>query len=237
MGNFKTSVVPLAPWIYAIDQQMVRSFLLVGTRRALCLDTGVCPADFPALIRQITDLSLRLVLSHSDHDHTANLGLFSEAWCHEKELPLLKNDPGARAVSFHTLEEGDTIDLGGHRLKVLFLPGHTPGSIGLLDETEGILFSVDTVSYGPVYMFGAHRLWDSYLPTLRRLCGMAEDGVFSSVYPCHNTCPIETSAIRHLIRCAEGIDNGTLSGAAAALPHPGAEDVLLYQDGPCGIYR
>ena len=237
MGNFETSIVPLAPWIYAIDQQMVRSFVLVGTQRALCLDAGVCPADFPALIRQVTDLPVQMVLSHSDHDHTANLGQFPEAWCHEEELPLLKEDPSARSLCFHTLREGDTIDLGGHRLRVLFLPGHTPGSIGLLEEAEGILFSGDTVSCGPVYMFGAHRLWNSYLPTLRRLRRMAEDSVFSAVYPCHNTCHLDSGAIGHLIRCAEGIDNGTLTGVPANLPHPDAKDVLLYTDGPCGIYR
>jgi len=42
------------------------------------------------------------------------------------------------------LKEGDTLG----PLTVLHLPGHSPGSIGLLDEKEGILFSGDTLFCG-----------------------------------------------------------------------------------------
>ncbi|OWJ66656.1 MBL fold metallo-hydrolase [Inquilinus limosus] len=46
------------------------------------------------------------------------------------------------------VEEGDTIDLGDRRLTVLHLPGHSPGSIGLLDERDGLLFSGDALYTG-----------------------------------------------------------------------------------------
>jgi len=42
------------------------------------------------------------------------------------------------------LAEGDTIG----PFRVLHLPGHTPGSIGLWDEQAGVLFSGDTLFYG-----------------------------------------------------------------------------------------
>ena len=42
------------------------------------------------------------------------------------------------------LAEGDTIG----PFTVLHLPGHTPGSIGLWDKKEGVLFSGDTLFYG-----------------------------------------------------------------------------------------
>ncbi len=48
------------------------------------------------------------------------------------------------------LEDGDEIDLGGRTLKVLHTPGHTPDSICLLDEKEGILFGGDTINTGPL---------------------------------------------------------------------------------------
>ena len=44
-----------------------------------------------------------------------------------------------------TLDEGDRIDIGSHRLEVLHLPGHTLGSIGLWDEERGVLFSGDCI--------------------------------------------------------------------------------------------
>jgi glyoxylase-like metal-dependent hydrolase (beta-lactamase superfamily II) len=50
-----------------------------------------------------------------------------------------------------TLREGDKVDLGGRDLTVLHTPGHTPDSICLLDERNGVLFGGDTINTGPIY--------------------------------------------------------------------------------------
>ena len=44
-----------------------------------------------------------------------------------------------------TLAEGDSVDLGDRRFTVLDLPGHSPDSIGLLDERDGLFFSGDAI--------------------------------------------------------------------------------------------
>jgi glyoxylase-like metal-dependent hydrolase (beta-lactamase superfamily II) len=73
--------------------------------------------------------------------------------------PLLVDavpDPGFDPESFriapvaptHSVVGGDLIDLGGRRLQVIELPGHTRGSIGLLDEEEDALLSGDAVYEG-----------------------------------------------------------------------------------------
>lgn len=43
------------------------------------------------------------------------------------------------------LAEGDRIDLGDRRFTVLHLPGHSPGSLGLLDETAGLFLTGDAI--------------------------------------------------------------------------------------------
>ena len=43
------------------------------------------------------------------------------------------------------LAAGDTITLGSHTFAVIHTPGHTPGSICLYDEAQGLLFSGDTL--------------------------------------------------------------------------------------------
>jgi glyoxylase-like metal-dependent hydrolase (beta-lactamase superfamily II) len=50
-------------------------------------------------------------------------------------------------ASFPTtfVDEGDVIDLGDRELEVLHTPGHTPGSICLLDARNGVLFSGDAI--------------------------------------------------------------------------------------------
>ena len=43
------------------------------------------------------------------------------------------------------LSEGDVVDLGDRQFRVLHLPGHSPDSIGLFDEVNGVFFSGDAI--------------------------------------------------------------------------------------------
>lgn len=70
-----------------------------------------------------------------------------------RALPHAKYDPGSYVLHPVTptrrLLDGDRIDLGDRTLTVLHLPGHTPGSIALLDATNRILFTGDVI-YDPL---------------------------------------------------------------------------------------
>jgi glyoxylase-like metal-dependent hydrolase (beta-lactamase superfamily II) len=57
--------------------------------------------------------------------------------------PAAWTTPAATASSF--LAEGDVVDLGDRAFTVLHTPGHTPGSICLWDERDGVLFSGDAI--------------------------------------------------------------------------------------------
>jgi glyoxylase-like metal-dependent hydrolase (beta-lactamase superfamily II) len=46
------------------------------------------------------------------------------------------------------LADGDVLAAGGHRLRVLHTPGHTPGGVCLHDEGAGVVFSADTLFKG-----------------------------------------------------------------------------------------
>ncbi|MEV1319624.1 MBL fold metallo-hydrolase [Micromonospora arborensis] len=67
-------------------------------------------------------------------------------------LPGPGYDPAAYHVEPMTLnrmlDDGDQVDLGGQVLTVLHLPGHTPGSIALLEERTGTLYSGDIIYEG-----------------------------------------------------------------------------------------
>jgi glyoxylase-like metal-dependent hydrolase (beta-lactamase superfamily II) len=49
------------------------------------------------------------------------------------------------------LEDNEVLDLGGRQLRVLHTPGHSPDSICLFDERNGLLFGGDTINTGPIY--------------------------------------------------------------------------------------
>jgi len=67
------------------------------------------------------------------------------------------------------LEEGDVIDTGDRHFQVLHLPGHSPGSIGLWEESTGILFSGDAIYDGPLLDAIPGSDIDDYLRTMQRL--------------------------------------------------------------------
>jgi len=81
----------------------------------------------------------------------------------------------------HTVVGGDLIDLGDRRLQVIDLPGHTPGSIGLLDEEEGALLSGDAIYEGGLIDTLPESDVVRYRGTMTRLLELAVD----VVYPGH----------------------------------------------------
>jgi glyoxylase-like metal-dependent hydrolase (beta-lactamase superfamily II) len=68
-----------------------------------------------------------------------------------------------------TLDEGDVVDLGDRAFTVLHLPGHSPDSIGLYDESSGVLFSGDAVYDGPLLDSGDDADVAVYVATMERL--------------------------------------------------------------------
>ncbi len=71
------------------------------------------------------------------------------------------------------IEEGDIVDLGDRRLRVLHLPGHSPGGVGLFEEASGVLFSGDVLYDGTLLddLPGANV--PDYVRTMRRLRELA----------------------------------------------------------------
>lgn len=67
------------------------------------------------------------------------------------------------------LEDGDVVDLGDRQFEVLHLPGHSPGSIGLLEQATGILFSGDALYDGQLIDGYHHSDVGDYVRTMHRL--------------------------------------------------------------------
>lgn len=74
--------------IYEIDEfDCVSIFVIVGTKRALVVDTGTGIGDLKWVIEhEITDKPYDIVLSHNHGDHTGGAGFFDEMWIHESDM-------------------------------------------------------------------------------------------------------------------------------------------------------
>lgn len=112
-------------------------------------------------------------------------------------LPHPGFDPAAFRITpagpTHLVEGGDVIDLGGRTLTVIELPGHTPGSIGLLDDDERALLSGDAVYEGELIDTLPESDVDQYARTMERLRALDVD----VVYPGHGE-PFGRARLREL---------------------------------------
>jgi glyoxylase-like metal-dependent hydrolase (beta-lactamase superfamily II) len=101
-------------------------------------------------------------------------------------IPFVGFDPAAfhitPAAPTHFVQGGDVVDLGGRRLTVIELPGHTPGGVGLLDEDEGALFSGDAIYDGWLIDTLPESDVDQYVRTMELLRTVDVD----VVYPGHD---------------------------------------------------
>ena len=88
----------------------------------------------------------------------------------EEEFPACQEMAAKAGTELCALKEGDHINIGGRFFEVLHVPGHTPGSLALLDRLNRILITGDLVSkMMPVFLFGEGRDYDAYLRTLQKL--------------------------------------------------------------------
>jgi glyoxylase-like metal-dependent hydrolase (beta-lactamase superfamily II) len=68
-----------------------------------------------------------------------------------------------------SLAEGDMVDLGDRRFTVLHLPGHSPDSIGLFDEADGLFISGDAIYDSDLIDDLPDSDREAYRATMRRL--------------------------------------------------------------------
>ncbi len=68
-----------------------------------------------------------------------------------------------------SLDEGDVVDLGDRKFRVLHLPGHSPDSIALFDEADGLFFAGDAIYDGWLIDDLADSSKADYRRTMQRL--------------------------------------------------------------------
>ncbi|WP_426504027.1 MBL fold metallo-hydrolase [Dactylosporangium sp. McL0621] len=110
-----------------------------------------------------------------------------------------------QAETLHrTLGDGDRIDLGGRVLTVLHLPGHTPGSIALLEERTGTLYSGDVVYDGGLIDDLPNSDVAAYRRSMELLAGLDVSVVHPGHGPSFDRARLRELAAAYLRQRAEG---------------------------------
>ena len=110
--------------------------------------------------------------------------------------------------NYHEIGNGYKFDLGGRTLEVIETPGHTPGSISLLEHGAKRLYSGDTVcDRGILLNLDFCLPPQTFMHSIETLESRADE--FDTICPGHHSHPIGNEYLMRYHRCAEGIINGT----------------------------
>jgi len=143
-----------------VGPMQVNCYILASSSNASAII--IDPGDETRKIKRILDKhKLRPAFIINTHGHYDHIGCDDKfgvpVYIHSKDLDLLKNPQlnlsGLFALAFEVkseirpLEENDVIDLDTLQLKVLHIPGHTPGGIALqmINPKDKIIFTGDTL--------------------------------------------------------------------------------------------
>ncbi len=202
-------IIQVNPITWRIEDGGVRFFLLTGTEKALLIDSGMTVQNAKEIAESLTSLPVSLLNTHADRDHTGSNEEFETFYMHPAEEPVYRRS--GKAGTILPVREGDIIDLGERELKIIELPGHTPGSIALLDAAGRVLISGDPIQrHGRIFMFGPHRDMRAYIRSLEQL--EKRKAEFDEIWPSHADFPISTDTIRMLHDGAQEILAGKVTG-------------------------
>ena len=221
--------------------QEVISYLIVGADTAVLFDTGNGIGNIKSIVGRLTDKPVRVLNSHSHFDHIGgnyqfdeilsvstefslsrihglqsdelSMEVSPEALC--KSLPVGVTEENHRTRPFsisRKIADGDVLDIGGRKLEVIQVPGHTDDAIVLLDRDAGFLWSGDSFYEGPIWLFFPETDLVAYQKSVARLASLAPS--LKAVFPAHNT-PKADPAL--LTRLRENLDR-VLAGQVVPVP-------------------
>ena len=152
------------------------------------------------------------VATHVHFDHSGGLHQFDEVAIHTAEANALESGDSYQACCFMSrcecgkppsanwkpkdyklrptkptriLTDGDVIDLGNRKFKVIHLPGHSRGSVGLFDEDNGIFFSGDVIYQGPMLDYLPYSSVSDNIKSMEVISTLANSDKVTRVFPGH----------------------------------------------------
>ncbi|MDF1847052.1 MAG: MBL fold metallo-hydrolase [Parvibaculaceae bacterium] len=248
---------------YAISEPRyfrdVYSYLIVGDREALLIDSGSPLRDISTIVAQLTEKPVSVIATHLHFDHVGNHTRFEKVLM--PDLADLRARTRDSKFVPETLEhlgkvEGYAVpgwdvggwwsvdrelDLGGRVLTLLATPGHTPDSISIWDRSRHRLFMGDYAGDGEIYAFLPNSSLGAYLETTERLLSDLPPETF--LFAAHGGADSKAApgvGVQNLVDLRDGLRamrDGRLAGSGfwpRAYPLNGNTHVLADWAGPGG---
>ncbi len=220
---------------YAPGSQLTMG-LVIGQEKAALIDSGmgVFGEELKEVVTQLTDRPVVNILTHGHPDHIGGSVLFDEVYMNERDeshIPRLTKEKRLQdtrmfshgdeevisyakahcldCAGFHyrNADEGDVFDLGGVKLEIFKLPGHSLGSIAVFNRGENFAMVGDAFS---------ERVAAAALPNLASFERMAEAIAHflsevpedAALYGGHWREPVKREVVLDELACARELSQG-----------------------------
>ena len=183
--NDELAISKLDKGVWVVETaDMTTMYIVEGTERALLIDTGTKCKALDNIVRKITAKPLTVVVTHNHSDHAGNIHYFDEVYMHPADSVI------HMGVEFHGkyhwLKEGDVFDLGDRKIEVACMPGHTPGSVVLLDPAINACYSGDAFGSGQVWLqLRPHLPMQTYYESCVRMEKIMKEQNITKIYCGH----------------------------------------------------
>tara|TARA_R100001377_G_scaffold65307_1_gene40703 strand:+ start:5933 stop:6778 length:846 start_codon:yes stop_codon:yes gene_type:complete len=189
------------------------SYLLLGSEKALLVDTLQGIGDLKTVVDQLTSLPVIVVNTHSHFDHVSGNYQFDNIYGVDNPFTLenakghdhsvnagnmtadtfWKNVPKDFSANTYEnkpykiskyLSDGEIIDIGDRPIEVVFAPGHSPDSLILIDKNNRMMMTGDSFYPAPLYVYSATSSFRDYFNSVQTMRKYQDDVDF--LLPGHN---------------------------------------------------
>jgi glyoxylase-like metal-dependent hydrolase (beta-lactamase superfamily II) len=155
------------------DSENDKMYLTCGSAKCLLIDSGLGRGDLRGYLSQFTGgLPIVAFFTHNHGDHIGQADQFvrdSLEYIGEPDRAGLERTLKSRGIPDEIItknvvsaHDGDRVDIGGRSFVMYSAPGHTPGSMVILDEQHGNLFTGD--AFGNNSPIVPNTLWMQFDP-------------------------------------------------------------------------
>ncbi|MBL4602391.1 MAG: MBL fold metallo-hydrolase [Emcibacteraceae bacterium] len=223
--------------IYEPNQwQEAISYLLLGTEKAMLVDTLQGIGDLKAVIDKLTDLPIIVMNTHTHYDHVSSNYQFDTIYGlnmpytlnntkghnHDEigssvtSETIWKNLPDNFSYDFYEskafkidkfVNDGDIIDLGNREIQVVYIPGHSPDSVILIDQENRMMMTGDSFYPAPIYVYSDSASFQDFFMSAQIMFGYRNDVDY--LLPGHNETMQPVSYLNELRKATLAILNPT----------------------------
>lgn len=210
-------------------------YVIEGKERAMVVDTGTGIGSLLSCIRSFCTLPLIAVNTHGHPDHAGGNAEFEKVYLHPDDRALYYKMVTRRyreddifkifgeegrffadnlldlSENIVPLKEGATFDLGGRKIYVYKISGHTAGSLVFYDGLTGSLFVGDAVSMKDTWLYLDYSTTlQEYRNSLAAFIGLGLN--ITAIYSGHEPNVARPALLDIRLECLDKILSGEIKG-------------------------